>query len=390
LRLRTLFAVENLLNVLLVFVPVACVLEWTRASPAWVFVASCLAILPLAGLMGKATEHLAAHLGEGIGGLLNATFGNAAELIIAVMALSKGYHDVVKASITGSIIGNVLLVFGLSAFAGGLRHPAQRFNRTAAGVGVSMLALSAVALVVPSIFHSLVGQDLKTTERGLSFDISVVLMIVYALSLLFTLRTHAHLYVGAEAPGVAGVRPLDPHRPEAPEKQGLTPGASPEQQGLTPLPAAKKSVAILVGATALVALMSEFLVGAVEHTAREFGMTEVFVGVVLVAIIGNAAEHSTAVLMALRNKMDLAMNIAVGSSLQIALFVAPLLVFLSYGVGPAPMDLLFTRFEVLAVAVSVGILALVAQDGESNWLEGVMMLAVYAILGMAFYFLPAQ
>lgn len=361
--MRQLFAAENLLNWLLVFIPVAAVLEWTHANPTLVFAASALAIVPLAGLMGKATEHLAERLGEGIGGLLNATFGNAAELIIAVMALQRGLHEVVKASITGSIIGNVLLVFGLSALAGGMRYSFQRFNATAAGVGATMLALSAVGLVVPAIFHAIVGETAKTSERGLSFDISVVLMVTYVLSLVFALRTHKHLYVG---------------EPEAHGDEAI--GTHAWSRG--------KSVAVLVGATALVAIMGEFLVGAVEHTAKQFGMTEVFVGVILVAIIGNAAEHSTAVLMALRNKMDLAINVAVGSSIQIALFAAPLLVFLSYGIGPGPMDLLFTTFEVLAVAISVGILALIAQDGETNWLEGVQMLAVYAILGMAFYFLP--
>lgn len=359
-----LFAPENLLNLLLVFVPVAALLEWTHASPTWVFATSALAIIPLAGLMGKATEHLAERLGEGIGGLLNGTFGNAAELIIAIMALNRGLEDVVKASIAGSIIGNVLLVFGLSAMAGGFRYSFQRFNSTAARVSATMLALSAVGLVVPAIFHMIVGENYKTTERGLSFDISVVLMVVYVLSLVFTLRTHKHLYVG------------DPteHGDEATGVHGWSIG---------------RSVTVLVAATAVVAVMSEFLVGAVEHTAKQFGMTEVFVGVILLAIIGNAAEHSTAVLMALRNKMDLAINIAVGSSIQIALFAAPFLVFLSYAVGPAPMDLLFTPFEVLAVAISVAILALVAEDGETNWLEGVQMLAVYLILGIAFYFLPA-
>jgi Ca2+:H+ antiporter len=362
--MRRLFAAENLLNWLLLFVPVAAVLEWTHANPTLIFAASAMAIIPLAGLMGKATEHLAERLGEGIGGFLNGTFGNAAELIIAIMALQRGLHDVVKASITGSIIGNVLLVFGLSVLAGGLRFSFQRFNATAAGVSATMLGLSAVALVVPAIFHALVGETAMTSERGLSFDISVVLMVTYALSLVFTLRTHKHLYVGGAAE----------HGEEALGTRGWSWG---------------RSIGTLVGATALVALMSEFLVGAVEHTASQFAMTEVFVGVILVAIIGNAAEHSTAVLMALRNKMDLAINIAVGSSIQIALFVAPFLVFLSYAVGPAPMDLLFTTFEVLAVAICVGVLALIAQDGESNWLEGVQMLAVYAILGMAFYFLPA-
>lgn len=365
--IRGLFAARNLLHWLLVFVPLAGVLEFAHAGPVPIFVVSCLGIVPLAGWMGKATEHLAARTGEGVGGLLNATFGNMAELIIAVMALHAGHPEVVKASITGSIIGNVLLVFGLSALAGGLKFKAQAFNRTAAGAGSTLLALSAVALVVPSMFHSVVGTEHPTSERGLSFDISVVLLITYALSLVFVLKTHSHLYSG----GAGGHG-----EEEASEHEG-----PPWSSG--------KSVAVLLLATAGVAVVAEFLVGAIDGVAKSAGMSPVFIGVILVAIVGNAAEHSTAVLVAMKNKMDLAMNVAVGSSIQIALFVAPVLVLASYAVGPAPMDLLFTPMEVLAVAASVFIMSLIAQDGESNWLEGVMMLAVYAILGMAFWFLPA-
>ena len=357
------FAAEHLLNWLLIFVPIAIVLELTHAGAVFIFAASCLAIVPLAGLMGKATEHLAERMGEGVGGLLNATFGNAAELIIATMALKRGLTDVVKASITGSIIGNVLLVFGLSALCGGLRYPAQRFNQTAASLGATMLALSVIGLLVPALFHQVAQGRPNAGEQELSLEIAIILMLTYALSLVFTLKTHKHLYAGGH--GAGADRALGTH--------GWSKG---------------RSVTLLLVATAFVALMSEFLVGAVQETARSFGMTEVFVGVVLVAIIGNAAEHSTAVLMAIKNKMDIAINIAVGSSIQIALFVAPLLVFLSYVIGPQPMDLLFTNFEVLAIALAVGIIALISQDGESNWMEGVQLLAVYSILGIAFYFLP--
>jgi Ca2+:H+ antiporter len=358
------FAVEHLLNWLLIFVPIAIVLELTHASAVLVFAASCLAIVPLAGLMGKATEHLAEKMGEGVGGLLNATFGNAAELIIATMALNRGLTDVVKASITGSIIGNILLVFGLSALCGGLRFTRQSFNQTAANLGATMLTLSVVGLLVPALFHVVARGNPNAGEQELSLEIAVILMVTYALSLVFTLRTHKHLYGGGH--GAESGRAIGTH------------GWS-----------KSRSVAVLLVATTFVAIMSEFLVGAVEDTAKSFGMTEVFVGVILVAIIGNAAEHSTAVLMALKNKMDIAINIAVGSSIQIALFVAPLLVFLSYVIGPQPMDLLFSNFEVLAIALSVGIIALISQDGESNWMEGVQLLAVYAILGIAFYYLPA-
>jgi Ca2+:H+ antiporter len=312
--------------------------------------------------MGKATEHLSSTVGEGIGGLLNATFGNAAELIIAIIALRAGLHDVVKASITGSIVGNILLVFGLAAVVGGAKRPSQKFNATAANLGSTLLLLSAIGLVIPAIFHMIVGDSVAVGERKLSLEIAVVLMVTYVLSLVFTLRTHRHLYGGGE------------------ESAGHGPGKGWSRQ---------KSLSVLLGATALVAVMSEFLVGAIDDAAQRLGMNQVFVGVILVALIGNAAEHSTAVLVAWKNKMDLAINIAVGSSIQVALFVAPLLVFLSYMVGPGPMDLRFTVLEVVAVAASVGIMAQIAQDGETNWMEGVQLLAVYSILGMAFYFLPA-
>lgn len=352
----------DLLLLLLIFVPIAIVLEIMHADPVWIFVASAAAIIPLAGLMGKATEHLAEHVGAGLGGLLNATFGNAAELIIAFMALRAGLLDVVKASITGSIIGNVLLVLGASVLAGGVKYEVQTFNRTAAGLGATLLALSAIGLVVPAIFHFIVRGHPNAHEQELSLEIAVVLFITYVLSLLFSLKTHSHLYVGET-------------EPEGDEAPGVE------------IWSKSKSVLVLLVATVFVALMSEFLVGAVEHTAHTFGMTDVFVGVIVVAIVGNAAEHSTAVLMAMKNQMDLAINIAVGSSIQVALFVAPVLVFTGYLVGQ-PMNLLFTTFEVLAVAISVGVVSLISMDGESNWMEGVQLLAVYVILAIAFYFLP--
>jgi len=361
---KRLLSAENALNLLLVFVPVAMLMEWVFHAPSpWIFVVSCLGIIPLAGQMGHATERISERVGQGLGGLLNATFGNAAELIIAIMALRAGLYDLVKASITGSIIGNVLLVFGLSALVGGLRFETQRFNRTAAGLGSTLLVLSAVGLVVPAVFHYLVGTTAPVAERNLSLEISVVLMATYVASLFFTLRTHKHLYKGDSG--------------EAAQE-----GEHPEHGSLG------RAVGRLVLATAGVAIMAEFLVAAASETAERLGWSEVFVGVIVVAIIGNAAEHSTAILMAAKNKMDAAINIAVGSSIQIALFVAPLLVFLSYLIGPRPMDLIFTPLEVLAVAACVGIMAFCANDGESHWMEGVQLLAVYVILGIAFYFLP--
>ena len=371
-RMARLLSKENWLLALLVFFPIALLLEYAFHAPALaIFLASSAAIIPLAALMGRATEQLAERLGEGVGGLLNATFGNAAELIIAVVALRAGLFDLVKASITGSIIGNILLVFGASALWGGLKFQVQRFNKTAASLSATLLVLSAIGLVVPAIFHLVIGPPETTplrtgpgviTERTLSLEIAVVLLVTYALSLVFSLRTHSHLYVGE-----AGA-----HTDE------LVPGR----------PSVRKAVTLLLLATAGVAVMSELLVGAVEETARIFGMNEVFVGVILVALIGNAAEHSSAILMAARNKMDAAITIAIGSSIQVALFVGPVLVLLSYVIAPEPMDLRFTTLEVVAVGISVWIMSLVAQDGESHWMEGIQLLAVYVILGMAFYWLP--
>ncbi|WP_367025636.1 calcium/proton exchanger [Methylococcus sp. ANG] len=350
------------MSLLLVFVPASIALAWVHADPVWIFAASALAIVPLAGQMGKATEYLAEHLGAGLGGLLNASFGNAAELIIGFVALRAGLIDVVKASITGSIIGNILLVLGASVVVGGLKHETQYFNRTAAGLGVTLAALSAIGLVVPAIFHMVVQGQPEPHEQELSLEIAMVLFVTYVLSLVFTLRTHRHLYVGESSD-------------ETDEALGVGTWSR------------RKSLLILLGATALVAWMSELLVGAVEHAAHDLGMTNVFIGVILVAIVGNAAEHSTAVMMAARNHMDLAMNIAIGSSIQIALFVAPLLVFAGYVMGQ-PMDLVFSTFEVVAVAIAVAAVVLIAMDGESNWMEGVNLLAVYVILAIAFYFLP--
>ncbi len=364
-RIRRALAAGGL-SFLLIFIPVALLLDLgVQAGAQWVFLASALAIVPLAGWMGRATEHLAEGVGAGLGALLNATFGNAAELIIATMALRAGLYDLVKASITGSIIGNILLVFGLAALLGGIRHPTQRFNRTAASLGATMLVLSATALVVPAIFHLVGGAEVAASERGLSLEISIVLMVTYLLSLVFALKTHRHLYRGA-AQERAGD---DEHEEHGRWSAGV-------------------AVLVLLAAAALIGLMSEVLVGAAGEAAHLMGMSEVFVGVILVALIGNAAEHSTAVLMAMKDKMDLAVNIAVGSSIQVALFVAPLLVFLSYVVGPSPMDLRFTTMEVVAVVLSVGTMALISQDGESHWMEGVQLLAVYGILAIAFFFLP--
>ncbi|HTK86757.1 MAG TPA: calcium/proton exchanger [Nitrospiraceae bacterium] len=349
----------NKLYLLLALVPLALALEWSHADPLLIFITSGLAIIPLAGLMGEATEKLTHHVGAGLGGLLNASFGNAAELIIAVMALRQGLHDVVKASITGSILGNILLVLGVSMVAGGLRYERQRFNRTAAGMGSSLLLLAAVGLIVPAIFHQTAADQGDIIERELSLEIAIVLFGIYVLSLIFSLKTHRHLYLGENPSTGEDDRPW------------------------------KKQTAMIVLALATVAtgIMSEVLVGALVPAAESLGMTQIFVGVILVALVGNAAEHSTAVLVARKNHMDLAFGIAVGSSLQIAMFVAPVLVFISYLFG-TPMNLIFTPFEVAAVTLSVLIVGFVAMDGESHWMEGVMLVGVYVILAIAFFFLP--
>ena len=368
------------LDWLLIFVPVAILLRFVPAfhNPTALFIVSCLAIIPLAGWMGRATEHLAEHLGQGVGGLLNATFGNAAELIIALFALSKGLTGVVKASITGSIIGNVLLVLGLSFLSGGLKFTKQKFNRTASSISATALTLAAIALVIPTVFHEAAarvpveaGGWTPAKEQDLSLAIAVVLFITYILTLVFSLVTHKELFAGKEAHGTAGTE--------------LT--LMEVEEGAKGPWSIRKGVGVLFIATAFVALISEFLVGAIEQARETLGLTEVFVGVIVVAIIGNAAEHSSAILMALRNKMDISIGIAVGSSLQIALFVAPLLIFASYLFG-APMNLEFTVPEVVAVVVSIIIVEQISGDGESNWIEGAQLLSVYAVLAILFYFLP--
>lgn len=366
---------------LLVFIPIAAFLKFTHGSPTFLFIASCLAIVPLAGWMGRATEHLAEKVGEGLGGLLNATFGNAAELIIALVAMQKGLYGVVKASITGSIIGNILLVLGLSCFVGGLKFSEQRFNLTAARASSTTLLLAAFSLAIPTVFHRVAGDAGHWTpalEQRLSLCIAVVLLISYVAMLLFSLKTHKDLFTGEE------------HRSESEVDAEYVADVAEEGHEEWSM---GKSIGVLVVATLFVAAMSEFLVGSIEQARTSLGLTEVFVGVILVAIIGNAAEHSTAVLMAMRNRMELSLGIAISSSIQIALFVAPVLIFASYifhamNPGLMPMDLEFTLPEIVAMVVSVIVVGQIAGDGKSNWLEGVQLLAVYAVLGILFFFLP--
>ncbi len=335
-------------------VPLAVALDLAQAPATLVFLASALAIVPLASQMGLATEELAARTGPTFGGLMNATLGNAAELIIGIFALRAGLIELVKASLTGSIIGNLLLILGLSLFVGGLRHQTQSFNRQAAGMNVALLVLATVGLVVPALFDFTHPQGDAVALERLSETVAVVLLVIYVLSLVFSLKTHRELF-----------RPEGAHEPPS-----------------WPL---RRAVATLVVATVLVAWLSEILVGVTEETIATLGVSEFFLGVIIIPIVGNAAEHGAAVMMAAKNKMDLSFAVAVGSSTQVALFVAPLLVFVSLLVGE-PMNLAFTAFEVAAVALGVGVVTVISLDGESNWLEGAQLLAVYGILAAAFFF----
>ncbi len=327
--------------------------------PVLVFGTAALALVPLASLVGDTTEELAGQVGPALGAILNTTLGNATELIVAFLALSKGHTEVVKASITGSIIGNLLLVFGLAALVGGLGREKLTFSRVTVGADTSMLFLAVVALVMPAIFGLAVFGKLQQTGEAierLSLCAAVVLLLSYFASLVFVFRTHRSLF-----------------RAEVPYDPTIQRGTA---------------VVVLVVATALTAVTSEILVGQLEFVTRALGWTELFIGLVIIGIVGNAAEHSTAVMMAHKNKMDLALNIAMGSSTQIALFVAPLLVVASQFM-PAPMSLVFHPVEIVAVVFSVGVVTLVAMDGETNWLEGFQLLSVYIILAVVFYFLPA-
>lgn len=358
-----------ILLTMLIFIPITFVLQFMHASGTWIFIASGLAIIPLAGILGEATEHIAEHVGPGIGGLLNATFGNAAELIIAIFALQAGLYEIVKASITGSIIGNLLLVLGLSMVAGGLKYKTQSFNAMAAGMNSTLLLLSTAGLVVPALFfylltsHDVPVDQVTALDLDVSLDVSIVLFVTYVLSLIFSLQTHKHLFDTTDYETEGGGEFEEPW-------------------------SIKKSAIVLAVSTIFVALMSELLVHSIADATESWGMTDVFVGVIVVAIVGNAAEHSAAILMAMKNKMDIAVTIAIGSSSQVALLLAPVLVFLSYFVGPAPMDLVFSPLEVLAIILSAILVNFVALDGKSHWMEGVQLLAVYVILGIAFYLLP--
>jgi len=342
------------INILLIFVPVSIVGAFLNWDQRLIFFSSSLGIVPLAWILGKATEHLAAHAGPRVGGLLNATLGNAAELIITIFAIREGLLELVKASITGSILGNILLVLGLSILLGGLRNGLQRFDRAEAGVNATTMTLAVIALLIPSIFGHAIENQNQAAVEWLSLGVAGVMIVIYVLSLVYC-------FISFGGDRVA-------------EGDAKAPSS------------ARKAVVILVGATIFVALLSKLLVSAVEPVVESLGITEFFLGVIIIPLVGNVAEHLVAVQASWKNEMDLSLAISVGSSMQIALLVAPLLVFVSLALGN-PLTLIFNQFELLALGAAVGIAALVSLDGESNWLEGAQLLAVYFIVALGFFFL---
>ncbi|CEP79847.1 calcium/proton exchanger [Paraclostridium sordellii] len=346
----------KILKYLLIFIPISIIGEFMHLPPTVMFVLAALSIIPLAGLMGEATEEISFYIGPKIGGFLNATFGNATELIISFFALKAGLFDVVKASIAGSVIGNILLVLGASMLFGGLKHKNQTFNKKVIEVSSSMLLFAVIGLCIPAIFtHTIDPKLLNTRYEGLSIVVAIIMFAIYILSLVFSFFTHKDIYS------------ID-HEEEGSAKWSL-----------------KKSIIILAIATILIAIESEFLVSGLDSITATLGLSKFFVGIILIPIIGNAAEHSTAIVMAMKNKMDVSVEIAVGSSLQIILFVAPVLIFLSLLF--TPMSIVFNQFELVSLIVSVLIVNRVASDGESNWLEGVQLLSVYLIIAAGFFIL---
>jgi Ca2+:H+ antiporter len=357
----------------LIFVPLAIIGRFLGWPPLVVFVMAALGVVPLAGWLGIATEELAARTGPRLGGLLNATLGNAAELIITLVAiragaldpaLRAGLNELVKASITGSILGNVLLVLGFSVLLGGLKHGTQRFDRRNAGVNSTMLILAVIALGVPSAFGHAIEETSHDAVEYLSLGVAAVMLIVYGLSIAYAF---GYPSTGKNREAETGLIEDTPHAAKWKTRTALL---------------------VLAAATVFIAWLSEVLVGVVEPVVTQLGVTEFFLGIILVPIVGNVAEHLVGVQAALKNRMELSLAISLGSSLQIALFVAPLLVFASLLMGN-PLTLIFNQFELIALVGGALIAALVALDGESNWLEGAQLLVVYAIIGMAFFFLPA-
>jgi len=353
------FFAQSRASWLLVLVPVTLLLRhFTHLSDTWIFLLSALAMVPLARLLSEATEQLALHTGASLGALLNVTFGNAGELVIGFFALREGLQNVVKASITGSILMNLLLTMGVSMIAGGLRERELRFNPLQARSRATMMTLAAIGLIFPAAYHLLGGSGARSHEADLSLEFSIILLVTYVLSLLFTLRTHRDLLSARH------------DEDEAPHWSATMAGS-------------------MLAVSALgIAFMGEVLVGSIEAASRALHMSDLFAGIIVIAIAGNAAEATSAIRAAMRGRMDLSVGIASGSSMQIALFVAPSLVLLSHSVGPGPMDLVFTSVELLALVIAIVIHGQIAGDGEANWMEGVQLLAVYCMLGVMFYLMP--
>lgn len=359
------FSKSSAIYFLLVFAPIAVVLNLVGADHLILFAMAIIGLIPLAKLIGDSTEHLATHYGATLGSLLNVTFGNAAEIIISVVAINAGLIELVKASITGSILGNIMLIFGLSLIAGGVKHKEQIFNRENAGLQSSLIFLAIIGLAIPTILSTTVLKPIDLVSQLklqiLSDVLAIVLICVYVAGILFTFFTHKHLFV---APGGADEVLEQNHNRWSKRKSFLILGAS------------------MVGVVAV----SEILVGSVEETSKQFGFGELFVGAIIVGIVGNAAEHSSAILLARKGKIDLSIGIAAGSGTQIALFVVPILVMVGIILGQ-PFTLEFTLYELATLFLAAIIMNLIAHDGKSNWFEGIMLTAVYLIIAIGFYFI---
>ncbi|WP_297629872.1 calcium/proton exchanger [uncultured Clostridium sp.] len=353
----------KILKILLIFIPISIVLHFMKANETILFICSALGIVPLAGLMGEATEGISFYTGSKIGGFLNATFGNATELIISFFALKNGLFEVVKSSIAGSVIGNILLVLGASMLFGGIKYKNQKFNKKVIEVSSSMLLFAVIGLAIPAIFTNTIEKSLINTRyEGLSIFVAIVMFVIYILSLVFSFGTHKDIYA---------VEAVEKEEKKECQKEECAHWSM------------KKSILVLVVVTVLLAIQAEFLASSVGPMSEKIGLSEFFVGIIIIPIIGNAAENTTAVSMAMKNKMDVAVEIALGASLQIILFVAPILIFLSLLFSP--MSIVFNGFELVALIVSVLIANRVASDGESNWLEGVQLLAVYLVIAASFF-----
>jgi Ca2+:H+ antiporter len=351
------------MNWLLLFIPLTLVLERAHVSAPVLFFMAAVAIIPIAAQIVGATEQLATRTGDAIGGLLNATFGNAPELIIALVALKAGYLDMVRASLVGAILANLLLAQGVAFLSGGLRYHEQKFNQAAARTYGTMMFLAAVSMSVPSAFSRVLAPtEVIRAEQYLNLGIAFLLLIAYALYILYSLKTHKSAFASVEGEGGHG------HH---------------EEQW-----SVARAVVTLLAASAMAAFMSEILVGAAEATGTALGMSQVFIGIVFVAIVGGAAESGSAIAMARKNKMDLSVGIALGSSIQIALFVAPLLVLASYFIAPQPLELAFSRAEIGSLFIAVFIGVMVCGDGQANWYKGVQLITVYSIIALMFYLIP--